>query len=180
MDAKDWDSSYSKGRTPWRESEDLSGRLKIAGITSGNAMDLGCGTGEKAIWLAEHSFEVEGLDYSNEALKIAREHSAKVSWIEWDLEQLANYPFKHPKYDLIIDNKVLAFIKNKEAYLETIQKVLGGVYILTVFHEHDEKPAICVPKSEFDRLTAGFEVISKEIRNHRPGKVSGVYFLRNK
>lgn len=180
MQIVNWDKSYQNNQTPWREAKpDVDSLLGQSGITGGSALDLGCGTGEWGIALADKGFEVEGLDYSADALSIARSQSKKVTFVEWDLEKLSSYPFKHEKYNLIIDQKVLAFIQDKETYLNTIRQKLSGVFVLTVFHQHDEKPAICVPKTLFDRLIPSrFEVVHSELSTPRPGKIFATYWLK--
>ncbi len=182
MKVNNWNSSYKSNLTPWREEKpDIDEILKITGISGGAALDLGCGTGEWGIALAKRGFEVESLDFSAEALKIALLQSKKVTFVEWDLEKLSDYAFKRIKYDLILDQKVLAFIKDKEKYLNTIQSVLGGVFVLTVFHEHDEKPAISVPIKLFNKLILSrFSVIHSNESNPRPGKIFATYYLQNK
>ena len=179
MNKEQWDTSYQNNLTPWREPFEINDVLEHAGVTKGSALDLGCGTGEWGIALAEKGFEVEGLDFSTEALKIARSLSDKVRWVEWDLEKLNEYAFKHDSYDLILDHKVLAFIENKEKYLDTIASRLSGVYVLTVFHEHDKKGAINVPKDLFDKLIPPrFKISYSQSWNPRQGKVFATYWLK--
>ncbi len=40
--------------------------------TRGRALDLGCGAGTYAIWLAQQGFEVTGVDYLEPALELTR------------------------------------------------------------------------------------------------------------
>lgn len=180
MKKKGWDYSFKNGLTPWREGANVDEVLRIPRISGGNALDLGCGTGEWAIALAKKGFEVEGLDFSSEALRIAQSlpNAQKVTWAKWDLEKLAQYPFKHALYDIVIDHKVLSFIQEKENYLEAVKFILSGVYILTVFHEHDKKGAIVILKDEFNRLILPrFKVLDSTVTKPRPGKVLATYYL---
>lgn len=56
-----------------------------------NIIDLGCGTGENLIWLAQHTYLVYGMDRSPQMMRIARrqlaEHQAQAELIEQDLRQ---------------------------------------------------------------------------------------------
>ena len=158
-----WDKSYHEGKTPWRrEQTDLSGWLEKAGVFSGSALDLGCGTGEVAKWLAQHSFWVEGIDFSEEAIKVATKSlSSNSIFVVWDLENLVEYPFKRQAYDLIIDSKTLAFIGNKEKYLSTVASKLNGVFILQTFLKHNEKPSLAVKQDDLEKI---FERHFKTIR----------------
>ena len=173
-----WEDSYKKGQTPWRSlSLDLSETLKKAGISSGVALDLGSGTGEFSKWLSEHGFETEGVDFSEEAIKTAKEICPSCSFANWDLEDLENYPFKEGKYDIILDSKVIAFIKDKEKYLDAIKSKLKGVFILQIFLRHDEKPMITVDQTEIESLLEDrFKILNKETKS-LPNKVYAEYLL---
>ena len=172
-----WDNLYKKGETTWREPADINELIDKSGVRNGATLDLGCGTGEWAIGLDNIGFKVEGLDYSQEALSVAMSQKSSVSWAKWDLEELNKYEFKNEKYDLILDHKVLAFISNKNEYLDEIKKRLSGKFVITVFHEH-EKTGICISKAEFDRLVLSrFTPYHTDIYNPRPGKVFATYYL---
>ena len=51
----------------------------------GAALDLACGTGGAAAWLAEAGWEVTGVDFSPVALGIAASRAPSVTWLEADL-----------------------------------------------------------------------------------------------
>lgn len=181
MKKSEWENLYKEGDTPWRgKSGDLSAWLKKSKISSGNALDLGCGTGEKSAWLADHGFAVEGLDISNEAIKISKEASPKPIFTVWDLENLENYPFRHEKYDLIIDVRVFRFIENPEKYLDVVRSRLGGIFILSVFLRNDEKPSLVINEGYLEKiLTSRFGIVSKNLIE-KPGTLVGEYFLAPK
>lgn len=156
---------------------DLSETLKKAGVSSGVALDLGSGTGEFSKWLSEHGFETEGIDFSEEAIKTAKEICPSCRFTNWDLEDLENYHFKYEKYDIILDSRVVAFIKDKEKYFDTIKSRLRGVFVLQTFLRHDEKPIIAVDQSEVEALLEGrFEILDKQIKS-LPNKVYVEYLL---
>jgi len=46
--------------------------IEVEKIAPGRALDLGCGTGTNAIYLAQHGFEVVGIDYVPRAIAQAR------------------------------------------------------------------------------------------------------------
>lgn len=72
--ADSWDEHYSSKPQVW------SGRVNaqlaaVAGqLTPGRALDLGCGEGADAIWLAEHRWTVVAVDVS--AVALDRAHAA--------------------------------------------------------------------------------------------------------
>ena len=71
-----WDQRYIDGEIPW-DSGTVCGHLKAAleefGIQPGRALELGCGTGTNAVWLAQQGFDVTAVDISGEAIKRAEQ-----------------------------------------------------------------------------------------------------------
>jgi SAM-dependent methyltransferase len=64
-----WDT----GRTPPEVVEAIE-----QGRTSGRALDLGCGTGTQSIYVAQHGWQVVGVDFSPKAIALAREKANHV------------------------------------------------------------------------------------------------------
>lgn len=62
---------------------------EVAGLRPGTALDLACGAGRNAVWLAEQGWRVTAADFSGVALRMARSLAARrrtaVDWIEADL-----------------------------------------------------------------------------------------------
>ncbi len=48
----------------------------VSGLIPGRALEIGCGIGGNAIWLAEQGWQVTALDFSNVAIKKAKERAA--------------------------------------------------------------------------------------------------------
>ena len=46
-------------------------------ITPGRAIDLGCGTGTNALFLAKHGWEVQGIDFAAPAIRTAQRKRSK-------------------------------------------------------------------------------------------------------
>jgi SAM-dependent methyltransferase len=71
----------------------LQHALRIAPVGVGHAIDLGCGTGKAAIWLATQGWHVLAVDRSADMLHIAegraRDAHADVQFAEGDLRDLA-------------------------------------------------------------------------------------------
>jgi SAM-dependent methyltransferase len=62
---------------------------EISGLPPGAALDVACGAGRNAVWLAERGWRVTGVDFSGVALGIARglaaSHGVEVEWVESDV-----------------------------------------------------------------------------------------------
>lgn len=75
---------YRLGLTPWDQAAIPPEMLRLiegpAALPRGTALDIGCGTGRHAAFLAEHGWEVTGFDVSPRAVDQARARSAAVHW----------------------------------------------------------------------------------------------------
>src|SRR5262245_4924543 len=63
-EVKHWENHYRE-RPPWdtgRVSPELQRRLAQFPIPRGRAIELGCGTGTNAVWLAQQGFDVTAVD----------------------------------------------------------------------------------------------------------------------
>jgi 2-polyprenyl-3-methyl-5-hydroxy-6-metoxy-1,4-benzoquinol methylase len=73
-----WNERYRSADTPWdtgRPSSELVRVLAEQGIQPCRAIDLGCGTGTNAIWLAQQGFDVTGVDLIPLAIQRAEEQA---------------------------------------------------------------------------------------------------------
>ena len=67
---------YINGELPWdvkRPDSNLTTLIKNKIIPKGKALEIGCGTGDNAIWLAQQKFTVTACDTSKTAIKLAQE-----------------------------------------------------------------------------------------------------------
>jgi SAM-dependent methyltransferase len=74
MVQRDWDEHYQDGFLPWDTDEpdpNLVDTVQRLGLNPGRALDIGCGTGTHAVWLASLGFEVLGVDVSGRAIERA-------------------------------------------------------------------------------------------------------------
>jgi SAM-dependent methyltransferase len=100
---EEWDERY-------RESDQIfSGRpndalvREVADLTPGSALDLGCGEGGDAIWLAEQGWHVTAADVSGVALERAARHAAEknvADRIDWQRHDLGT-SFPAGVFDLV-------------------------------------------------------------------------------
>src|SRR5438128_10310610 len=68
-----------KGKAPWDVDRPQPAivRLVKAGAISGDVLDVGCGTGENALFLGENGFVVLGVDMVKKAIDIAKRKAAE-------------------------------------------------------------------------------------------------------
>ena len=76
----------------------------IAGLPPGRAIDLGCGTGTNLLYLAEHGWEITGVDFIGRAIAAAKRKlgSRPAVLLNADVTNLEVLPLPGP-YDLALD-----------------------------------------------------------------------------
>ncbi len=83
---------YKSGDTPWEAGKPDFNLIEIVTknpIQSCKVLDIGCGTGDNCIWLAQNGFQVVGIDTSDEAIEKAKEKASKTK-VECDF-MIANF-----------------------------------------------------------------------------------------
>jgi len=86
MDAGAWDDRYASADQVWSLGPNQFVAEELKGLPSGTAVDLACGEGRNAIWLAEQGWEVTGVDFSEVAIDRARRRDGDqaVTWVVGD------------------------------------------------------------------------------------------------
>lgn len=100
-----WDSRYGESDRIWSGNPNTVLVREVAGLTPGRALDLGCGEGADAIWLAGQGWRVTASDISGVALTKAERHAATADAgiagrIEWQRHDLA-VSFPAGSFDLV-------------------------------------------------------------------------------
>jgi SAM-dependent methyltransferase len=91
MDAAGWDARYAKGQVWSSEPNRFFAEIveELAG-PPGRAVDLACGEGRNAVWLAEQGWDVTAVDFSATGIERGRAgaaaRGADVRWVVADLE----------------------------------------------------------------------------------------------
>ncbi|HVP24964.1 MAG TPA: class I SAM-dependent methyltransferase [Methanomicrobiales archaeon] len=133
-------------RIPWNSETPPDALVEL--VRSGRvrpcrAVDLGCGAGNYAIWLAGEGFEVTGVDSSPAAIGIAREKAEKagvssrfvVADLLGDLHEIGG------EFDFGYDWELLHHIMpgDRPAYARNVNLLLnpGATYFSVCFSEED-------------------------------------------
>ena len=110
---------------------------EVADLRPGTALDLACGAGRNAVWLAEQGWRVTAVDFSEVALRMARSFAAErrveVEWIEADAAAWA--PPAHA-YDLVcVFYLQLPALERRTALAHAASAVRPGGTLLVVAHD---------------------------------------------
>ena len=108
MSAEDrakWDLRYQEGAYSGRSYPSEFLVEETASLySSGKALDLACGSGRNALYLASQGFRVDAMDVSTVGLELAAEKSnglgLTINWLNRDLLESPDLPENY--YDLIV------------------------------------------------------------------------------
>ena len=138
------------------------------------AVDLGCGVGQGALFLAERGFRVLAIDSQEEPLSELRKRIPEGAQIEARQERLENVTI--PPCQVVVATFVLFFLTQPDfgRVWERIHQALlpDGIFICQVLGPNDtwvESGALSCTDEQLEDLLENFEVLNHETVD-RPGK----------
>jgi SAM-dependent methyltransferase len=103
MRREDWDKRYAAVENLWATRPNRFLVAEVAELPPGRALDLACGEGQNAIWLASLGWEVTGVDYSEVAIAKANARAERDGvTVEFTSADLVEYEPEHAAYDLVL------------------------------------------------------------------------------
>ena len=102
-DEQAWDARYQESHRIWSGNPNVALVAEIADLKPGRALDLGCGEGADAIWLAQQGWTVTAVDISSVALRRAVQHAEDAGVadrIDWQQHELGT-SFPSGEFDLV-------------------------------------------------------------------------------
>jgi SAM-dependent methyltransferase len=140
--AAEWDARYGE-RDGARWSGRPNGRLaaEVTGLTPGRALDVGCGEGADAIWLARSGWTVTAIDVSGVALTRARQAAERAgAAVEWVCGDALRTPFPAGSFDLVsMQYPALPKAAGEAAVRKLLDTVRPGGLLLAVYHDLTEE-----------------------------------------
>jgi len=153
---------------------------EVTGLAPGRALDVGCGEGADAVWLARLGWDVTGLDVSKVALDRAERHAAdagvRVTWVR---SGLVDAPLPSGGFDLVsAQYPALLRTPDHQAERALLAAVAPGGVLLVVHHAdveagsgHGFDPADYVMPADVAALLGdGWQI---EADDRRPRTVRG-------
>ncbi|MFE2538513.1 SAM-dependent methyltransferase [Actinacidiphila glaucinigra] len=103
-EAEFWDARYAGSDRVWSGNPNNVLVSEVGGLKPGTALDLGCGEGADAVWLARQGWRVTAVDISRVALERAAGHAKAEGiaegLIDWQRHDLGE-TFPEGTYDLV-------------------------------------------------------------------------------
>lgn len=157
-----WDERYGSGAYGDRAHPSALLLQWIDRIPPGRALDLACGAGRNALYLAANGFTVDAVDISDAALAIARARAQqaglRVHWIEHDLDEpLA--PADDYALILVVRYKNLPLIRALTARLAPGGFLICEQHLVTAAEViGPQDPAFRVQPGELEQLAQGLRM----------------------
>lgn len=86
MDKDAWNERYGTEELIWRADPNRFLVEEVEDLKPGRALDLACGEGRNAVWLASKGWDVVGVDFSSAGLakarRLAADRGVEVEWVE--------------------------------------------------------------------------------------------------
>ena len=165
-DRHSWESRY--GERPAEPARAPSSFLveHLAHLPRGRALDVACGDGRHALYLARHGWTVDAVDFSRAALErllaAARREALAVSAIQADLEDCALRP---RGYDLVLNVRYL-----QRTLIDVLKHAVrrGGMVVFETFIRdqqqlgHPRNPLYLLERGELAARFGDFEILDYE------------------
>ncbi len=139
---------YQQQVPPWEIGRPQPEVIRLAkeGVIHGRVLDIGCGTGENALFLAQHGLEVLGLDAVPLAIAMAqtkaRERGLNVQFQVFDALKLKELG---QTFDTVLDSGLLHVFSDvdRQTYVDGLRAVVKphGTFIMLCF-SHEETSEI--------------------------------------
>lgn len=103
MRREDWDARYASVENLWAAKPNRFLVAEVSELVPGRALDLACGEGQNAIWLATLGWDVTGVDYSEVAVAKARARAERDGVdVDFVCADLVEFEPERERFDLVL------------------------------------------------------------------------------
>lgn len=133
--AEYWENRYRENGKTWSGNPNAALVREVAGVTPGTALDLGCGEGGDALWLARNGWRVTAVDIAPSALAIGAAAQGPADDITWIAADLAEWQ-PPESYDLVSACFLHSTVElpREQILRRTAEAVAPGGMLLVVGH----------------------------------------------
>ncbi len=157
-----WDARHGQ-REIESDGPDQALVAQASRLAPGRALDLACGSGTNAVWLARSGWRVTGVDWSGVALEKARARAAQagvaVEWVEADL---LGWQPPAGGFDLVTALYLhLVPVERRMVYASAARAVAPGGHLLVIGHDRQNLgrgPGPQDPERLFTAAELGVEI----------------------
>jgi tellurite methyltransferase len=139
MEIRDWNERYRLRERPAEDLDAAPTPLLVetaAALAPGKALDLACGAGRNALWLAEHGWEVTAVDGADAAIEILRtrasERGLRINAVVADLEK-GEFEIVPSRWDLV----AMCYYLQRNLFEPAKRGVAPGGILISIVHVNE-------------------------------------------
>ena len=103
MKREDWNRRYAEVDSLWSAKPNRFLVAEVEGLAPGRALDLACGEGQNAVWLATLGWDVTAVDYADVAVAKGIERAARAAVaVDFQVGDLLDYVPEARSFDLVV------------------------------------------------------------------------------
>jgi SAM-dependent methyltransferase len=175
VDARTWDERYAESDLVWGAEPNRFVRAQCENLPIGRAVDLACGEGRNALWLARLGWHATGVDYSAVAIERARalasrERPEVEARLVWRVGDVPVDPIKPESFDLVLISYLhLPPDETRAVMLNAGQAIAAEGHLVIVGHDRRNlREGVSGPQDESRLYDAG---TIREVLSDVPGLV---------
>lgn len=137
MNREQWDERYGTEELIWKAEPNRFLVEELNALVPGKALDVACGEGRNAVWLASKGWRVTGADFSRAGLakaqRLATDRGVEVTWVEADVVE-----WRPPaaSFDLVVVMYLhLPAEQRRRALAHAAAALVPGGVLLVVGHD---------------------------------------------
>lgn len=164
MEINNWNNRYQSRERPAEDLDATPTPLVVSAassLTPGKALDLACGTGRSALWLAEHRWDVTAVDGAPAAIDLLQTRAAtkrlKINAIVADLEK-AEFQIEPSRWDLI----TMCYYLQRNLFEPAKFGVVPGGLLISIVHitePGEEETSHRLYPGQLEKYFAGWEIL---------------------
>lgn len=135
MDASGWNARYSGSELVWGAEPNRFVASELGSLRPGRALDVACGEGRNAVWLASLGWEAVGVDFSKAGLDRASalaEKAGVAGKVEWVVADVVADPLPEGPFDAVVIAYLQVPSGDRRTVVRKAAQVLapGGVLVV--------------------------------------------------
>ena len=164
-----WNDRYADKDLVWSAGPNELFAKEVKNLRPGKALDVACGEGRNAIWLAEQGWDVTAIDFSDVAIEKGRQIAARREVnVNWIAEDVSSWQLPRHEFDLVAVLYLHTTIDEREQWLENvISSVKPSGTFIYIAHDIDnikngvgspQDPALLPTVAEITSALKGFSI----------------------
>jgi len=170
MPAIDWNVHYQSDQPPWETGQPSSELARVIAeekIQPCRVIELGCGSGINAVWLAQRGFDVTGVDFNEIAIERARQRAAEAgAAVRFLLADVLDFTASYEPFPFFFDRGCYHAVRDPhaEAYVRTLKRItapgsLGLILTGNAREPHVPGPPVVSEEQFHAELEPAFEIV---------------------